>query len=57
MSRSGQICNAVALLQLTENSPTAALTTVDEVLEGRAPVIHVFTLVKSHLLAARAPVE
>ena len=44
-------------MHLSEGNPTAALTALAEVLEGRAPVIYAFTVVEAHLLAARAHVE
>ena len=56
-ARAGEICNAAAVLHLAEGNPDAALVALGEVLEGRAPVIYAFTVVESHLLAARAHVE
>ena len=56
-ARSGEICNAYAVLRLTEGNPASALTALGPVLEGDAPVIYAFTLVEAHLLAARAHVE
>jgi LuxR family transcriptional regulator, maltose regulon positive regulatory protein len=56
-ARSGEVCNAYAVLPLTEGNPAAALTALGPVLEGHAPVIYAFTLVEAHLLAARAHVE
>jgi LuxR family maltose regulon positive regulatory protein len=56
-ARAGEICNAAAVLHLTEGNPVAALAALGEVLEGRAPVIYAFTIVESHLLAARAHVD
>jgi LuxR family maltose regulon positive regulatory protein len=56
-ARSGEICNAYAVLHLTEGNPASALTALGPVLEGHAPVIYAFTLVEAHLLAARAHVE
>jgi LuxR family transcriptional regulator, maltose regulon positive regulatory protein len=56
-ARSGEICNACAVLHLAEGNPAAALTALGPVLEGHAPVIYAFTLVEAHLLAARAHVE
>jgi LuxR family maltose regulon positive regulatory protein len=49
--------SATAVLHLAENSPTAALDTLADVVSGQAPVIHDFTLLESHLLAARAHAE
>jgi LuxR family maltose regulon positive regulatory protein len=54
---SGEVCNAAAVIHLAEGDPTAALGVVGNVLNGQAPVIHDFTLVESHLLAARAHSE
>ena len=56
-TRRGEIYNASAVVHLSEGNPTAALTALAEVLEGRAPVIYAFTVVEAHLLAARAHVE
>jgi len=56
-SRFGEIRNASAVIQLAEGDPTAALETLQMVLDGEAPVIHHLSLVESHLLAARANVE
>jgi LuxR family transcriptional regulator, maltose regulon positive regulatory protein len=53
-ARAGEICNASAVLHLTDGNPTGALAALEPVLEGQAPVIYAFTLVESHLLAARA---
>jgi LuxR family maltose regulon positive regulatory protein len=50
----GEIRNATAVLHLAEGSPAAALSMLADVLNGVAPVVHDFTLVESHLLAARA---
>jgi LuxR family maltose regulon positive regulatory protein len=54
---SGEMRNATAALHLAERNPTAALDTLADVLNGQAPVIHDFTLLESHLLAARAHAE
>ena len=53
-ARFGEIRNASAVIHLAEGDPTAALDTLQVVLNGGAPVIHDFTLVESHLLAAHA---
>ena len=53
-ARFGEIRNASAVIDLAEGDPSAALDTVRVVVEGTAPVIHDFTLVEAHLLAARA---
>jgi LuxR family maltose regulon positive regulatory protein len=53
-SRFGEIRNASAVIHLAEGDPTAALDTLQVVLEGEAPIIHDFTLVESRLLAAHA---
>jgi LuxR family maltose regulon positive regulatory protein len=50
----GEIRNATAVLHLAEGSPAAALGVLADVLNGVARVVHDFTLVESHLLAARA---
>jgi LuxR family maltose regulon positive regulatory protein len=56
-ARSGEVCNASAVLQLAEGDPAVALTALAEVIEGQAPVIYAFTPVESHVLAARAHAE
>ncbi len=48
------IRNADALISLVSGKPGAALSKLQEVLERRIPVVHEFTRVESHLLAARA---
>jgi LuxR family maltose regulon positive regulatory protein len=53
----GEICNACAVIHLAENCPKEALDAVQAVLAGTAPVIHDFTVVEAHLLAARAHLE
>jgi LuxR family transcriptional regulator, maltose regulon positive regulatory protein len=53
-AHAGEIRNADALISLVSGEPEAALNKLRDVVEGRAPVIHDFTLVESHLLAARA---
>ena len=45
------------MIHLAEGDPTAALDTLQMVLDGEAPVLHDFSLVESHLLAARAYLE
>jgi len=52
---SGEMRNASAVLYLAEGNPTAALNVLANVLDG--PVMHEFTLVEAHLLAARAHAE
>jgi LuxR family transcriptional regulator, maltose regulon positive regulatory protein len=54
---SGEIRNAIAVLQLAEGNPSGALSSLVDVLDGRAHVIHDFTRVEACLLAARAHVE
>ena len=54
---SGEVHNAAGVIHLVEGNPGAALDTIDDVLKGHAPVIHDFTLVESHLLAAQAHTE
>jgi LuxR family maltose regulon positive regulatory protein len=53
----GEICNAWAVIHLAENCPKDALVAVQAVLARTAPVIHDFTVVEAHLLAARAQLE
>ena len=50
----GEIDNARAAIYLAEGDPTAALTPVQRVLSGVAPVIGYVTLVEAYLLAALA---
>jgi len=45
------------VISLAEGDPAGALTAVQRVLDGTAPVIGYATLVESHLLAARAHAE
>ena len=54
---SGEVRNAAGVIHLIEGNPGAALDIVGDVLNGHAPVIHDFTLVESHLLAARRTVS
>src|SRR5579871_2668854 len=51
---SGQIRNARASICLAEGDPAAALATVADVLDGRAPVLGYVTVVEAHLLAGLA---
>jgi len=53
----GEIRNASAVIHLAEGDRTAALATLQVVLDGEAPVLHHASLVESHLLAARAHME
>ncbi|MDT4912397.1 MAG: LuxR family transcriptional regulator, maltose regulon positive regulatory protein [Pseudonocardiales bacterium] len=53
----GEINNACAVIHLAENCPKEALGALQAVLAGTAPVIHDFTVVEAHLLAARASLE
>ncbi len=53
-ARSGEIHNASAVIHLAAGSPAPALSALSDVLNGQAHVIDDFTLVESHLLAARA---
>jgi LuxR family maltose regulon positive regulatory protein len=53
----GEICNAWAVIHLAESCPKHALVAVQAVLARTAPVIHDFTVVEAHLLAARAHLE
>ena len=50
----GEIDNARAAVCLAEGDPTSALTPVQRVLSGVAPVIGYVTVVEAHLLAALA---
>ena len=50
----GEIDNARAAIYLAEGDPTAALTPVQRVLSGVAPVIGYVTVVEAYLLAALA---
>ena len=54
LAGSGEIDNARAAICLAEGDPTAALTPVQRVLSGVAPVIGYVTVVEAHLLAALA---
>jgi LuxR family transcriptional regulator, maltose regulon positive regulatory protein len=54
---SGEIRNACAVICLCEGDPAGALRAVQDVLDGAAPVIHDFTVVEAHLLAAHAQRE
>ncbi len=54
LADSGEIDNARAAICLAEGDPTAALTPVQRVLSGVAPVIGYVTIVEAHLLAALA---
>jgi LuxR family maltose regulon positive regulatory protein len=53
----GEIDNARAAICLAEGDPAAALTPVQRVLSGVAPVIGYVTVVEAHLLAALADRE
>jgi LuxR family transcriptional regulator, maltose regulon positive regulatory protein len=54
LAGSGEIDNARAAICLAEGDPAAALTSVQRVLSGAAPVIGYVTVVEAHLLAALA---
>jgi LuxR family transcriptional regulator, maltose regulon positive regulatory protein len=54
LAGSGEIDNARAAICLAEGNPAAALAAVQDVLNGRAPVIGYVTVVEAHLLAALA---
>jgi LuxR family transcriptional regulator, maltose regulon positive regulatory protein len=54
LAASGEIRNAAAVIALESGEPDTALVELGAVLDGRAPVIHDFTIVETHLLAARA---
>jgi LuxR family maltose regulon positive regulatory protein len=51
---SGEVGNARAVICLAEGNPAAALTAVQDVLDGTAPVIGYVTVVETHLLAGLA---
>ncbi len=51
---SGEIGNARAAISLAEDDPAAALGAVQEVLDGRAPVIGYLAVIEAHLLAGLA---
>jgi LuxR family maltose regulon positive regulatory protein len=53
-ANAGEVRNADALISLVSGDPALALNKLRDVLERRAPIIHDFTLVESHLLAAHA---
>ncbi|MGX7679375.1 LuxR C-terminal-related transcriptional regulator [Jatrophihabitans sp. DSM 45814] len=53
----GEIHNACAVIYLAENRPREALGALHGVLTRAAPLIHDFTVVEAHLLAARANLE
>jgi LuxR family transcriptional regulator, maltose regulon positive regulatory protein len=50
----GEIRNACAVIYLAEGNPAAALSAVQDVLDGTAPVIGYVTVVEAHLLAGLA---
>jgi len=50
----GEISNARAVICLAEGDPAAALAAVQDVLDGRAPVVGDATTVETHLLAGLA---
>jgi LuxR family maltose regulon positive regulatory protein len=53
-ARSGEICNARAVICLAEGDPAAALAAVADVLDGTAPVQGYVTAMEAHLLAGLA---
>ena len=54
-ANSGEIRNARAVICLAEGNPLNALGALLPVLDGTARVIHQFTAVEAHLVAALAP--
>jgi LuxR family maltose regulon positive regulatory protein len=50
----GEMRNAAAVIELQSDNPEAALAILRDVLDGRAPILHDFTLVEAHLRAAHA---
>jgi LuxR family maltose regulon positive regulatory protein len=54
LAGSGEIGNARAAICLAEGNPAAAVTAVQDVLNGIAPAIGYVTVVEAHLLAALA---
>jgi LuxR family maltose regulon positive regulatory protein len=53
-SERGEIRNARAVIEMAAGDPTAALDTLEDVVEGSLPVAHDLNLVEAHLLAAKA---
>jgi LuxR family transcriptional regulator, maltose regulon positive regulatory protein len=53
-ARSGEVCNADAVICLAEGDPAAALSAVASVLDGTAPVVSYTAVMEAHLLAALA---
>ena len=54
---SGEVRNAAAVIALESGDPQSGLLELRAVLDGNAPVVHDFTIVETHLLAARALLE
>jgi LuxR family maltose regulon positive regulatory protein len=50
----GEIRNARAVIEMIEGNPTAALDSLEAVVEGNIPVAHDLNLVEARLLAAKA---
>lgn len=50
----GELRNAAAVIALESDQPEAALAQLRDGLDGRAPIIHDFTLVEARLIAAHA---
>lgn len=50
----GEIRNALAVVEIAEGDPAAALDTLEDVVGGKLPVGHDLNLVEAHLLAAKA---
>jgi LuxR family transcriptional regulator, maltose regulon positive regulatory protein len=53
-ANSGEVGNARAVICLTEGDPAAALTALQDVLDGTAPVVGYVTVVETQLLAGLA---
>jgi LuxR family maltose regulon positive regulatory protein len=51
---SGEVRNARAVMCLATADPAGALSAVEDVVDGRSPVIHAFTVVEANLLGALA---
>lgn len=54
LAGSGEVRDALAVTLLAQGDPDAAVAALAEVVDGRAPVLHTFTVVEAHLLKALA---
>jgi LuxR family transcriptional regulator, maltose regulon positive regulatory protein len=57
LADSGELRNAHATIRLAEGDPARARTAVEPVIDGRAPAIHLATVVEAYLLSALAHSE